>query len=250
MKKACLAGIVAIPVILAVCVGSAFAHTHQLFTKNPAEGGELLRSVTSGPFRNQPDALEFNNSGPMTAIIFAGKGFPTEVQVNCSEVEFGTTVVSNVEDTEVEKILKPGLVKLAMPFGVAEGAECVESGAGSTGANVPTYFDTTAAGAVPATITLSSVGGVVKANIALLKFSENFLGTWCTESFNIEGTLRNPTEGLVEEKQPNLTLEINNQPFSASCLSSTGAKFTARGALFANFFLDTMSTLTDTVWAG
>jgi hypothetical protein len=247
MKKACLTGIIAIPVIFAVCVSSAFAHTHQLFTKNPAEGGELLRSVTSGPFKNQPDALEFNNSGPMTAILSGGKGLPTEVQVNCSEVEFGTTVVSNVEDTEVGKIFTPGLVKLAMPFGVAEGEECIEP---TSGSNVPTYFDTTGGGAVPATITLSSVGGVVKAKIEKLKLSENFQGTWCTESFNIEGTLRNPTEKLVEEKQPNLTLEISNQPFSAICLSSTGAKFTAKGVLFANFFLDTMSTLTDTAWAG
>jgi len=246
-----LAGLVSILAVGAVTASPALAHTHQLFTKNPAEGGVLLRSVTTGPNKDQPDALEFNNNGPMVAILekttTKGKIELPERTVNCAEVEFGTTVLSDVEDTvNAEGVLQPGLVKLAMPFGVAEGQECAEP----AGAAIPTYFDTTGTGYVPADITVSLVGANVIAKITGLKLSQNFGGTWCTETLTIEGTLRNPTSGLVEEKEPNLNLEINAQPITALCVTSTNQKVTVKGHLYANFFLDTMSTTTDTVWVG
>src|SRR2546422_11369802 len=69
----------------------------------------LLRSVTSEP-KNQPDALEFANEGPVSFLLMR-LGFIKPI--TCTELEFGTTVVGN--NSLVKSVVE---TKLALPFGV------------------------------------------------------------------------------------------------------------------------------------
>jgi alpha-tubulin suppressor-like RCC1 family protein len=186
-----------------------------------------LRSVTSTPI-DQPDALEFVNSGPMV-IELSNKRAP-----HACEVEFGVTVLVNNGTAQT---------KLALPFGIAEGNSCKE------GEEIaPTYFDTRANGSVPATITIGGAGPTYTATVHRLKLSQNIGGTFCTETVNnVTGTLTNVTAGFVDEAPPNLTLQITHAPIKISCPASE-LKVTA--TLTASFFLETPSTATNTAFVG
>jgi hypothetical protein len=189
----------------------------------------LLRDLAKEP-KNQPDALEFVNSETAKFTI-TGVG-----TIECSELEFGTTVVKN-----------PG-VTLALPFGVAEGDNCSLAGVGL----VPTYFDTTEEGAVGnaatkkvATITITEpVAGTFVAMIHDLKFSQSINGKFCTANVDgAEGKLVNSEGPFVEEKTPNLEAR-----FEKVAVKVTGTECPEKSELTANFFVETPSTATDTVW--
>jgi hypothetical protein len=189
-----------------------------------------LRSVKSSPV-NQPDALEFGNTqGPM--VVPSGiKEFP----VLCNEVEIGTTVLVNSGTEET---------KLAVPFGVAEGDNCIHREATGREVITPTYFDTGAAGNTAAQITIPK-GEPFEAILHKLKMSLNRGSTFCTTSGEgIPGTIGNVTEGFVEESPPNLSM-IFSGPVTTIC-----GKTKEVGTFFVDFFLETMSTTTDTAFVG
>jgi hypothetical protein len=195
------------------------------FWTNAGAGKTLLHSVTSPP-KNQPDALEFINNGTVTFQL------PKQEPVLCNEVTVGTTVLVNNRELET---------KLALPFGVAEADSCTQRTAGAT-TKVPTYFDTAANGVVPATITVT--GPPLVGTVHKLKLSQNKAGTFCTVNLEgVKGELKNVVEGFVEESPPNLNLEFAGAPIAYVCGAS---KF--GGTLLANFFLETMSTTTDTAF--
>jgi hypothetical protein len=185
---------------------------------------KLLRSVTAVP-KNQPDAIQFDNEGPIVIGISSA-----EEPILCNEVEIGTTVVVNNGELET---------KLALPFGVAEGDNCHQRIPGAE-IEVPTYFDTTPAGVVPANIT------VTPPNIATLhklKLSHDKKGVFCTSSLEgAKGPILNVAEGFVEESPPNLKLTLEG-PTTVTC---AGVK--TAGFFIGHFFLETMSTTTDTAF--
>jgi hypothetical protein len=158
--------------------------------------------------------------------------------ITCTELEFGTTVVGN--NSLVKSVVE---TKLAMPFGVAEGDDCTtENSAGAT-ESVPTYFDTTATGAVPATITLT--GPPFMATFKKLKLSQKIEGTFCTVSIEgVTGEVTNATAGFVEESPPNLNVSVS----ALVPVACPGEKVKAE--VKARFFLETMSTVTDTAFIG
>jgi hypothetical protein len=205
---------------------SAFSAERRVFDK---KGGTALRDVNSTP-KNQPDAFEFVNNGVAKLAI------PLVGTIECSEMEFGTTLVNNNG---------VAALNLAIPFGVAEGDNC------SLGANlVPTYFDTLANGAVGnvangnvASVTITGAAAPFTATLHDLRFSQNILGKFCTgELDKVEGKVTNSEGPFVEEKTPNLELKIEK----AITVSGEGCPTTA--TLTANFFLETPSTTTDTAW--
>jgi hypothetical protein len=234
MKKSYLLGLISMLVVGALYTAPAFAAAPQFFTEKPVPAKNpayLLRSVTSIPIR-QPDALEFVLNGPVEFKI-KEKGVITKTIV-CTEVEFGTTVVSN--SPEGEKLPEN---KLAMPFGVAEGDSCKE---GET--VVPTYFDTTAGGAVNASLTFRYVGTTVKATVHTLKLSQNFGGTFCTLELNgAEAEVNDVFPFGLEEAPNNLNLQFTNAKLKDTC-----GETKSEGEFTANFFVETMSTLSDTAW--
>jgi hypothetical protein len=219
--KKCLCGALAILVVGAVSASPVFALA-QLYTDSSKT--VLLRTVTTEP-KNQPDALEWINNGPVT-IFYAG-GSDT-----CLEVEFGTTLLQNEKE-----------VKLAMPFGVTEGDECME---GTT--LVPTYFDTNGSGAVPANITLT--GPPPHATIHKLKLSLQTVSGFCTATLeNLEGLMTNVAGGFVEESPPNLSVTFG-EPNNIMILCPAVSKKAIPATFTATFFLETPSTTTDTAFVG
>jgi hypothetical protein len=200
----------------------------------------LLRSVKSPPI-NQPDALEFANQGNVAFILTNPKG--EQKIVTCTEIEFGTTVVAN------NNVNKAGeaITKLALPFGVAEGDDCTTPNSAGSLEPVPTYFDTLANGVVPATITITGgPGPPFFATFNNLKFSQNIAGLFCTESLpGIKGEVANGAEPFVEEMPPNLSVGIKGIG-PVTC----GGKKAGTVEVIARFFLETMSTTTDTAWIG
>jgi hypothetical protein len=224
-------GLLAISVVcmFAFMAASAFADADdQLLDK---EGGVALRDVTTSPptTKLQPDTLEFVNNGNVVLKV----GTTT---LECPEVELGTTVVNN----------KLGEVKLAVPFGVAENGPAPEN------CTVPTYFDTLANGAVGvagavATVTIADTAGPpIKVVLHNLNFSlEVAAGLFCTGKLNlVEGVGTNVKEGFVEEKPPNFNVQFTNAVVPVE--GPTGCPTTS--TLTANFFAETLSTKTDTVW--
>jgi hypothetical protein len=215
--------------LFALMVASAFADADdQLRDK---EKGTVLRDVKAKP-ENQPDAIEFVNNG--TAKLKTSLG-----TIECTELEFGSTVLSNAL----------GAVELALPFGVAEGDNCSITGVGA----VPTYFDTTAEGAVGnaankkvarITVADTGVGTPVVATLHDLKFSQSIGGKFCTGELNeVSGTVTNSSGPFVEEKTPNLEAK-----FEKTIKVSGEAGCPTEATLTVNFFLETPSTMTDTAW--
>ncbi len=226
-------GSTALLLLLAGALAASTAYGSPRLWTDPSET-TLLRSVKAGPI-NQPDALEFVNEGPVGIVVFA-KGFARTI--TCNEIEYGTTVLANDElvKTEVE-------TKLAMPFGVAEGDECTTVNTAGGTEPVPIYFDTNAAGAVPATIKLT--GPAFEATLSKLKLSEDIAGSFCTANLEgVKGEVSNPTTGLVEESPANLNVAIN------AIVPITCGKEKAKEEIKARFFLETMSTTTDTAFIG
>jgi hypothetical protein len=231
MKPKLLLGSLLVLVLGALSAAPAFAKAPHLYTDHFEK--TLLRSVTSTP-KNQPDALEWANNGPM---IFTFETATGEPPIECSEVELGTTVVANgVNAKGVEE------TKLAMPFGIAEGDDCIQNFPAAP-LQVPTYFDTTAAGVVPAVVTITG-GPPFVAKITKLKLSVNKAGAFCTIGVEPAGELINVAEGFVEESPPNLNVTLAGK----TGVACPGKKFS--GTFVANFFLETMSTTTDTAWVG
>ena len=192
-----------------------------------------LRSVATTP-ANQPDALELN--GQMS--FPSGLRPAGEPLVRCNEVELGTTVVVNTGAVET---------KLARPFGVAEGDNCRREREGSpVGPVTPTYFDTTAGGSVPASITIPAGGPPFNVVIHKLRLSFDREGVFCRVTLEgVPGALENATEGFVEEAPPNLSMIFNGPPVSTVC-----GKAKEVGPFGGIFFLETMSTTTDTAFVG
>lgn len=240
MKGKFLVGLVSVLVVGVLLAGPAAAHTPRFFNEASVGTRVPLRSVASLPSIRQPDAIEFNNNGNVTLTLHflptKGKG-ETTTTVVCTEIEFGTTVVTNnLEATEEAN-------KLALPFGVAEGNECKEP----PGAPVPTYFDTLATGVVPAYIMFSGEKPLLKASIHNLKLSSVVGGKFCTSTFeNTIGEVVDELPGIPEETIPNTHLVFTKAPFTGTCEGKPVTKF--NGELTAEFFVETMSTLTDTVW--
>ena len=208
------------------------------------QGGPLLRSVSTLPSKLQPDAIEFNNESEVT---FTLRFLPNKIEkeevveaVVCTEFELGTAVVTNALEGVEEN-------KLSLPWGIAEGENCTLEG----GTAVPTYFDTNASGVVPATITfLRTVPERAQATVHKLKLSYVIGKRFCTASFEgMQGTVvdsKGPFSSLTEEGPPNTYIEFAKAPFKGLCEGKPARKF--NGELSAKFFVETMSTLTDTVW--
>jgi hypothetical protein len=200
----------------------------------------LLRSVKTPPM-NQPDALEFANQGTVAFILTNAKG--EQKTIACNEIEFGTTVLAN---RNVNKAGEPE-TKLALPFGVAEGDECTTPNTAGSLEPVPTYFDTLANGAVPVVIAITGgPGPPFFATFKQLKFSQNIGGLFCTENLaGIVGEVSNGAEPFVEEMPPNLSVGLKGSG-PVTC----GGKKAGTVEIIARFFLETMSTTTDTAWIG
>jgi hypothetical protein len=244
MRGSTRVGMLAISVVcmFAFTASAAFAdEDDQLLDK---AGGTGLRDVTAGP-KNQPDALEFVNNGNVELGGIAGLESP----IVCKEAEFGTTVLRAKATATLP-------VEVALPFGVAEGDECTSKAGGLT-IKVPTYFDTLASGAIGnaangkvAAATIADTGPDTAAAVTLhnLKFSQNIGGKFCVANLDgIVGHAANVTEGLVEEKPPNLNMHVTEVKVPiASGEGSTGCP--TEGKLTANFFLETPSTTTDTAF--
>ena len=246
MKGKFLVGPVAALIAGALLAAPAAAHTPQFYNHEPGAGQEALRSVASIPPKTklQPDAMEFVNNGPVEFTIktvSTKKGGEETKLVFCTEIEFGTTVVSNSPEGKGEENT------LALPFGVAEGDSCKTE---PPTAAVRTYFDTTAAGWVPATITFK--GGPpnkpIFATIHELKLSMNFEPTFCTIPLEaVTGEVVNLKGFPGEEEAPNLEL-VFSAAKSTGFATCEGSKNKYEVSLTAHFLLETMSTLTDTVW--
>jgi alpha-tubulin suppressor-like RCC1 family protein len=201
----------------------------------------LLRSVSSEP-KNQPAALEFANSGSVEIEAGSPVEKPAGSLVDCTEVELGMTVVVNSENE----------LKLKMPFGVAEGDNCVDQ---FGKAFVPTYFDTTAAGVVPAAFKITEpVAGSRQyvATITNLLLSQKYPERFCTDNLSgIKATaVENGLGALSEESAANLHIRIIDAPISVSCapIGNPTKRERFTGRVSADFFLETMSTTTDTAF--
>jgi hypothetical protein len=224
MRKRLLAGVTSALFVGVLFVAPA-SGSPRLWTDSTET--TLLRSVTSVP-KNQPDALEL--VGEMSSHPGGALG------INCSEVEIGTTVVGN--NSLVKSVVE---TKLALPFGVAEGDNCTNP----AGSNTPTYFDTAANGAVPASIAITG-GPPFIAEIRKLKLSQNREGSFCTLNLaGVKGEITNPVGGLVEESPPNLMAVFSSGGIPVSCGKAKFEEF-----FTASFTLETPSTETDTAWIG
>jgi hypothetical protein len=226
MRGSTRIGLLAVSLVclFAVMAASAFADADdQLLDK---KAGVALRDVKATP-ANQPDALEFVANGEVILESSVGN-------LTCNEIEFGTTILSNVT----------GTVELAVPFGVAEGDTCT----------VPTYFDTLTTGPVGnsangkvASVSLADTGAgtEIVATVHNLKFSQNITGIgFCTDNLDgVTGKVTNSEGPFVEEAPPNLNVQ-----FTKAKVPVTGTGCPTEGKLTANFFLETPSTGTDTAW--
>jgi len=231
MSKKLLIGVACVLIVGALSAASASAAAFPQFWTDSTKT-TLLRSVTAVP-KNQPDALEWVNNGPVEFVLTPST---KEAPVLCNEVEFGTTVLVNSGELET---------KLALPFGVAEGDDCIQDMPGGV-IEVPTYFDTGANGVVPASITFTGAKPPFIATLHKLKFSLNKSRTFCTVSLEgAKGTVENVVEGFVEESPPNLNMTFPGVPTSVICGTTK-----LKGIFAANFFLETMSTTTDTAFLG
>jgi len=222
-----------IPVLVAAMFALTAASASaalRIYNKKPSSGGTALRDVKAAP-ANQPDAGEFVNNGNIELKTGAGT-------ITCTEQEFGTTVVNN-NGTEA--------LKLALPFGVAEADNCSVSGA-----NVPTYFDTTAEGAVGvgasvASITVTEAGGKLVAEFHNLKFSQNIGGNFCTgEVSNKTANVTNGTEPFGEEGSP--VAKALKVKFEKASIPISGATCPLAGSnaeLTGEYYLETPSTETE-----
>jgi hypothetical protein len=230
MTKKVLSSVLLVLIAGALTAGVAYG-SPRLWTDSSEK--TLLRSVKATP-KNQPDALEFVNEGNVSFKFFIEGAVKT---VTCSEIEAGTTVVAN---NELVKVVE---TKLAMPFGVAEGDDCTIPNTAGELESAPVYFDTNAAGAVPATITLT--GPPFEATLHKLKLSLNVQGKFCTANLEgVTGVVANATEGFVEESPANLNLTVNST-VPVSCPPNKGNL-----EVKARFFAETMSTTTDTAFIG
>jgi hypothetical protein len=224
MKKKLFAGLVLVLAGTALYAASAASAAFPQFWTSTAKAVKL-RDVTTPP-KGQPDAMEFANEGPLVMGIST-----TEEPVFCNEVEIGTTPIVNTGLAET---------KLSLPFGVAEGDLCKQPMAGHV-IEVPTYFDTSAAGVVPATITVAGPPNI--ATIHKLKLSLNKAGVFCTVSLEgVKGEIHNIAEGFAEEAPPNLNVAFEG-PTAVTC-----GKFKGGGFVIMHVSLETMSTTTDTAW--
>jgi hypothetical protein len=232
MKTKLLVGLASVLAVGALSAAPAFA-SPRLWTD--ATETTLLRDVASPP-KAQPDALEFVNDQPV--VIQLSTATEEESPIFCNEVEIGTTVVAN--NRLIKEIVE---TKLAVPFGVAEGDECVQYFPGGV-LTVPTYFDTSGNGAVKGTITITGGGPQFLATINKLRLSVNRAGVFCTVYLEgVQGVLSNVAEGFVEESPPNL-----NVGFEGPTLIKCPHAKKKSGYFAAHFFLETMSTTTDTAW--
>jgi hypothetical protein len=233
MRKGLLVGLLS-AAFASVLVVSAASAAPMFFDQ---KGGVPLRSVATLPSKNQPAAIQFDTVEGPTYVLNLSSG--ETVTIGCHEVEYGTTVVTNTP----EGVL--GENKLALPFGVAEGDECT---GGTTGGPVPTYFDTTAAGVVPATITFSGVLPAITATLHKLKMSfEISPGVFCTATF--EGTPGEVVDvggPFAEESFPNTFIRFIKAPFTGTCATKPVLKFTGEFDTF--MVVETPSTATETVW--
>jgi len=220
-------GLLAVSLVcmFAFSVATAFGDADDEIRSAQAPGGATLRDVAT-PLANQPDALEFINTGPVELVTSGGTSI-------CHEVEFGTTVVK-----------AKAVVTLAIPFGVAENDECT----------VPTWFDTTAEGAVGnaavnkvATVTIAdNVNKIFVPEFHNLKFSQEVAaGVFCVGNLDkIVAASENVAAGFVEETTPNLNVKFAGTKIP---ITGTGCPF-VEGKITATFFLETPSTKTDTAW--
>jgi hypothetical protein len=231
MRKGLLVGLASAMIGSALVVSAASA-APMFFNE---KGGIPLRSVATLPSKNQPAAIEFGTVEGAKYRLNLAKG--GKIEIVCREVEYGTTVVTNSPEAVVTEN------KLALPFGVAEGDECSGSGAGP----VPTYFDTTAAGVVPATITFSGVLPAITAKLHKLKISfETSPGVFCTATFEgTPGEVVDVPGPFAEESFPNTFIHFGAVPFTGTCTPPI-EKFT--GELSTMMFVESPSTATDTVW--
>jgi hypothetical protein len=84
------------------------------------------------------------------------------------------------------------------------------------------------------------------ATIHKVKLSLNKGAAFCTTSLEgAKGEIVNVLEGFVEESPPNLGMNFEGVPVTTTC---AGVKTV--GPFVAHFFLDTMSTTTDTAFVG
>jgi hypothetical protein len=135
---------------------------------------------------------------------------------------------------------------------VFEGDECLEL---ETGSFVPTYFDTNTAGVVPGKIDITEPKpGALVATFTNLRLSQRYPHErWCTLNLSgIKASIHDIVEGFVEENPPNLTLEIPTTNISDTCKGGPGEiSEKVKGAqVRGDFYLETMSTLTDTAFVG
>jgi hypothetical protein len=201
-----------------------------------------LRDLKTSP-TDHPDIVEFANQGPVTFSMELPTG---EVTVVCKRVELGaTTIINNgVEET-----------MLSVPFGVFEGDQCVRS----TGFLVPTRFETLPPGegtgvvgtaTKTAIITVTGSSAPFTATIHYMTISQDFGGKFCAWNLDqIPGLIENTTEAFVEEAPPNLSLKFHAVEVPVKNMTkSEGCPKT--GQFSAEFFLETMSTATDTAFVG
>jgi hypothetical protein len=219
--------------MFAFIAATAFAdEDDQLFDKKTA--GVLMHGVAT-PNANQPDTLEFVNDGAVTFKT-------TTATVVCEEIEVGTTVVT------AKATMANPTVALALPWGVAENGTDVLAPKDCT---APTWFDTTAEGAVGAGVKVATVAVgdtnnlIWVAEFRNLKFSvELAAGLVCTG--NLDGVrvpVENVTTGFVEEKTPNLSAK-----FVATGVPVAGTGCPATSELTGKFFLETGSGKFDTAF--
>jgi hypothetical protein len=197
--------------------------------------GVLMHDV-AGPNANQPDTLEFISDGAVTLKTT----LPT---VTCEEIEVGTTVV------QAKATMAKPTVALAIPWGVAEnGSDTLTTPKDCT---APTWFDTTAEGAVGgggkvATVTVGDTNNLMfVAEFHNLKFSvELGAGLVCTGNLDtVKVPVENITAGFMEEKTPNL-----NVKFVSTVVPVIGTGCPTTSELSGKFFLETGSGKFDTAF--
>jgi hypothetical protein len=214
---------------------SAFAVAGPRIYNQKGEPRQLLLDATGES--KTPDVLEFANNG---TVKFEYEAAGLKKTLACREIELGGAVISNTES----------LLKLGVPFAVSEGDDC-ETG----GASIINRFETTAEGVVGspalnkvASITVTGTAEPYTATVGNLKMGQAFLGIGlCIFNLNgVAGTVRNVTGEFVEEKPPNLNIQ-----FTLAHVPMEGATGCPKEAsLTGNFFLETMSTTTDTAFIG
>jgi hypothetical protein len=226
MNKKLSAGLILILAGAALYAASAASAAFPQFWTNVTKTVKY-RDVTTLP-KGQPDAMQWSNEGPLLIAVR-----PTEEPILCNEVELGTVPLVNTGVLET---------KLAAPFGVAEGDECIQRTAAGGPVEVPVYFDTNSAGVVPATITVAG-GPPNIATIHRLKLSVAKPGEFCTvNAEGVKGEIHNLPEGFAEEVPPNINIFFEG-PTIITCPGFKGAGF-----ISFHVYLDTMSPNTDTAF--